>query len=257
MLVENRSERVLSLPAVNGLDVWNGQIKSERIPGSSRVPFIEIARFFEGKTQGKVGLDLGSGKGRSTSVLKEALAGISLTALDLSLSGLQSTQVENRVQATAEVLPFSDEVFDFINVCGVFTNLVAHTPIESLKLRAQVMSELSRVLKKDGCLVISDFSALHQFDSYKVNYNRHALITQEYGTIAVLRHGENFVGKTDDDLRAMRGTDAIERFAHHYTPDEFIRLINASFLKMQSYTVELGQTPSGNDIENIILTISK
>lgn len=256
-MIEYMSEKLIPTQAVNGLDVWNGQIKGEKIPGSSRVPFVEISRFFEGNTQGLAGLDLGSGKGRSTAVLKEALPGVSLTALDLSLSGLQATEAEHRVQASADLLPFATESFNFINVCGVFTNLVADMPTRSLELREQVMKELFRVMKKNGCLVISDFSALHQFDNYNVNYDRHELITGEHGTIAVLKSGENFIGKSDEELRALRGTDVIERFAHHFTPDEFIHLIQISSLKLQSYTIELGKTPSGNDIENIILTISK
>lgn len=243
--------------AINGLEVWNRQIEGVRIPGSTRVPFEEILRFFEGKTQGLSGLDLGSGKGRSTAVLSEALPGTSLTALDLSLSGLQATKAEKRVQASAELLPFTSESFDFINVCGVFTNLVAETTLESIRLREQVIQELFRVLKKNGCLVISDFSALHLFDNYNVNYDRHALITGEQGTIAVLKSGESFVGKSDDDLKKMRGTDVIERFAHHYTPEELVHLLETTSLKLLSYTIELGKTPSGNDIENIVLVITK
>ena len=109
---------------VGGIPVWNEQITGDKIPGSTRIPVVEISEFFDGKTEGLSGLDLGSGQGRSTKVLEKFLIGSKITALDLSFSGLSLTQTQDRVQAKAEELPFKASIFDFINVCGVMTNIV-------------------------------------------------------------------------------------------------------------------------------------
>jgi hypothetical protein len=54
---------------VGGMSVWNEQFNGKNIPGSTRIPVREIFRFFKGNTKNLRGLDLGSGKGRSTKIL--------------------------------------------------------------------------------------------------------------------------------------------------------------------------------------------
>lgn len=240
---------------VDGQEIWK-TIKGIQIPGSTRTPIIEISNFFKRKTGGLIGLDLGSGKGRSTHELQQ-LSGTSITAADLSISGLRETDAGSRVQANAERLPFADLSYDFVNLCGVMTNLVAENPEQSISLRKKVLNEVARVLKKNGCVVISDFSSLHLFDGYDVSYPRHALITGEMGTIAVLKKGTTFAGLSDHEVAALKNTDAIQRYAHHYSPAELIVLVQNSGLEVVQYTIELGKTPSGNAIENIILVAKK
>lgn len=243
---------------VGGIPVWNEQITGDKIPGSTRIPVVEISEFFDGKTEGLSGLDLGSGQGRSTKVLEKFLIGSKITALDLSFSGLSLTQTQDRVQAKAEELPFKASIFDFINVCGVMTNIVDENPMMAREMRAKVLSNLYLAVKPGGCIVISDFGAQHLMDNYQVNYDRHSLITGEKGTIAVLKNGENFVGKSDEEVAAMKGTSAIERYAHHYTPSELMDLIKNAGFDLRKYSVETVQTPIGNKtIENIIMLAEK
>lgn len=243
---------------VGGLSVWNEKFSGQNIPGSTRVPVREIFDYFKGQTQGLIGLDLGSGQGRSTEILNESLQGSHITALDLSLSGLLLTEAPHKIQARAEKLPFKSESFDFINVCGVMTNLVDKDPQTAQDLRKKTMSALFSAVKPGGCVVISDFGAEHILDDYPVNYDRHALITGEHGTIAVLKTGENFTGKSDQEVAAMKGTEAIERYAHHYTPIELVTLFQNAGFKVSSYTLEVAQTPIGKrPIENIIVTAEK
>lgn len=248
----------MSKTEVGGIPVWNEQITGEKIPGSTRIPVVEIMEYFNGETRGLVGLDLGSGKGRSTKVLEEFLVGSKIIALDLSFSGLTLTQAQDKIQAKAEELPFRENSFDFINVCGVMTNIVDEDPKIAKENRTLVLSNLYLALKAGGCVVISDFGALHLMDDYRVNYDRHALITGERGTIAVLKNGENFIGKSDEEVAALKGTDAIERYAHHYTPDELIDLLQAAGFNIRKYSIETVQTPVGNKtIENIIMLAEK
>jgi len=243
---------------VSGMAVWNRLIKAENIPGSTRVPVSEIFRYFDGKINGLRGLDLGSGRGRSTKILTELLPGSSITALDLSHSGLKLTEVHDRVQGRAEELPFLDGSFDFVNVCGVMTNIVNIDPAIAREMRKKVLSNLYSIIKPGGCVVISDFGAEHLFDGYGVNYVRHFLITGEMHTIAVLKSGENFAGKSDNDVVAMRGTGAIERYAHHYTLREMTELLKNAGFNVCKCSIETTETPVGKKtIENIIVLAEK
>ncbi|MCX6705101.1 MAG: class I SAM-dependent methyltransferase [Candidatus Woesebacteria bacterium] len=244
--------------SVGGLSVWNESFRGVDIPGSTRVPIREINDFFKGETENLRGLDVGSGGGRSTKALKEFFKGSDIVALDLSHEGLLLTDTPKKVQAKAEELPFKPEAFDFINVCGVMTNIVDENPEKARELRANAMSALYTVLKPGGCIVISDFSADHQLDNYAVNYDRHALITKERGTIAVLKNGETFLGKSDGEIAALEGSDNIERYAHHYTPKELVDLLQEAGFKVDRYSVEVGLTPKGKKpIENIVVLAKK
>jgi len=56
----------------------------------------------------------------------------------------------------------------------------------------------------------------------------------------------------------MKGTSAIERYAHHYTPSELMDLIKNAGFDLRKYSVETVQTPIGNKtIENIIMLAEK
>lgn len=249
---------VKEVSGVGGLTVWNQEYRGNDIPGSTRVPIMELLDFFNGQTDNLVGLDVGSGQGRSTQRLKDVFKGSKITALDLSFEGLKLTQADGRVQAKAEELPFEPESFDFVNLCGVMTNLVDDNPQKAQELRSKVASSLFTATKKGGCVIISDFGAEHLIDNYDVNYDRHSLITGERGTIAVLKSGESFLGKTDEQIRAMKGTGAIERYAHHYTPQELITLFKAAGFQIKKYGVETTKTPKGGrTIENIVMVAEK
>ena len=243
---------------IGGLSVWNEKIQGTKIPGVTRVPLTEIITYFKGNTQKLRGLDLGSGQGRSTQLLKDSSPGSNIIALDLSYKGLVLTKTEKKVQAKAENLPFAPESFDFVSICGVMTNIVDENPTKAIELRRQVLKNVFSVIKSGGCVVISDFGSEHLLDKYPVNYKRHALITGENGTIAILKNGENFIGKSDEQIAAMKGTENIERYAHHFTPKELITLLqNAGFI-VDQYTVELAKTPNGKKpIENIIILAKK
>ncbi|MEK7112481.1 MAG: class I SAM-dependent methyltransferase [Patescibacteria group bacterium] len=242
---------------ISGIDVWQN-IEGDAIPGSTRVPSYEISDYFGGKTEGMVGLDLGSGSGRSTEVLKKAL-GCKVYALDLSTRGLKNTDTEVKVQAAGEAIPFPDNHFDFVYLCGVMTNIASRIPEISEINRRQVASEILRTLKPGGIVAVSDFSSDHSLTHYPVNYERHKLITNEYETIAVFEPKQKitFRGKTDDEIKALAGSPYLVRFAHHYSPEELTRIFESVGFENPEHSIELGGTPSGTPIENIIFVASK
>jgi SAM-dependent methyltransferase len=241
-----------------GRTVWDKKIASKDIPGTTVVPVAELANYFQGNFSGLFGLDLGSGSGRSTDQITTGLPGSKVAAIDLSLDGLRTTDAaSHRFQASALEIPFRNDTFDFVSICGVFTNLVSDDSSLAIGLRVRAVQELHRTIKTGGCVVISDFGAEHKIDKYLVNYRRHALITGEIGTIAVLRSGVSFANKTDDEIIAMKGTDDVIRYAHHYFPSELKSLLQSSGFRVRTTSIGLTKTPSGIPIENIVMLASK
>jgi SAM-dependent methyltransferase len=99
-------------------------------------------------------LDYGCGYGRISRLLKNA-GYMNIIGYDTSLGMIERGRIENpdldlRHNETYE-LPEHSESFNAIIVAAVFTSL----PDESL--RGQVQNEMSRVLNKDGILILSEF----------------------------------------------------------------------------------------------------
>lgn len=234
---------------------------SETIPGSTRVPIEELRESVEA-SENSVILDLGSGEGRSTWELKDAYPKAKIVAFDLNLAGLQKTtdKVLGRVQGTALELPFADESADGVVLCGVMTNITDKDPDLAVSARKKVISEIARVLKKGGLCVLSDFNREQTLSKYPVNYFRHQLITGEYGTIAVFdpKANINFVGKSDQEVADLAKSPHLKRLAHHYTSKELTNLIESqNRLKVEKYSAEVGITPSGKEIDTLVLKIRK
>ncbi len=242
--------------SITGRSVWE-KFKGQ-IPGTTRVPGNELKELL-GKAKGKVGLDLGCGSGRSTAVLKKEL-NCELVALDLSLPGLKTVEsTKKRVLARGEALPFENATFDFVNVCGVMTNLTDRDPQKAQAMRDNLAQEAFRCLKKGGVLVVSDFSARHALSGYPVNYDRHKLITGERGTIAVFdpKAKITFEGLTNEEVKQLGHSEHLERFAHHYLPEELISIFQNAGFQALKYTIEIRQTPSRTPIDTIILAAVK
>jgi len=78
--------------------------------------------------------------------------------------------------------------------------------------------------------------------------NLDSLAFNELGTIAVFREDANmsFAGKSDNEVKALAGSPNLLRFAHHYSPEELTDIFKPQGLKPNSYSIEIGKTPSGN-----------
>jgi ubiquinone/menaquinone biosynthesis C-methylase UbiE len=115
------------------------------------VPLIHVGWFFKEKLEileelgfsfdGKKVLDLGSGKGRFASRMKD----VGATVIQLDLKHEKNN--ENRVIARAEYLPFTDNSFDFVWAAHFFDKKVYNYNEEL------VLSELRRVLRDGGMLI--------------------------------------------------------------------------------------------------------
>lgn len=251
-------------PEKNNL-FWQALQNGESIPGSTRVPTFEIQRYLfeQGMEQNGQGLrmaDLGSGGGRSTARIKEVLPRASIVALDLSNPGLAATtSTDLRTQGDISLLPLETESVDIVAMCGVLTSLASSDKLIALDLRARVAKEIHRVLKPNALLVISDFKRPHDLTHYPVNYYRHALITGEVGTIAVFDPTAHvsFRGLTDTQVAQYKDSQLINRFAHHFSPEELLELFCTNGFKVDRYSVERGSTPSGTSIDTIVLPLIK
>ena len=255
---------IISFPMEDSLTserYWKSQ---QEIPGSTRVPVDEIKSYLnpEKEISGTVILDLGSGEGRSTSVLETNFPNSKIIAFDLCHEGLEKTtdQITGRVQGTALELPFNDESADAVVLCGVMTNITDKDPQKAVSARQKVISEISRVLAPGGICVISDFNNEHILSNYPIKYPRHQLITGEYGTVAVFEPSANitFQGKSDKEVAQLANSPKLERLAHHYSPKELIDLVKSQEnLRVMKYSVEMGRTPSGKAIDTIVMSLRK
>ena len=90
-------------------------------------------------------LDLGAGTGAGN----EAFGDRWITAVDPSLPMLALDQVDRRVAAVGEHLPFADEAFDGVFSAFVFRNLTSVT---------DTVAEIHRILRPRGAAVIVDLS---------------------------------------------------------------------------------------------------
>jgi ubiquinone/menaquinone biosynthesis C-methylase UbiE len=116
-----------------------------------------IAEWMAGRNQrGLRGLDVGCGTGRLLAFLHGAWPGLRLVGLDLSPPYLAEarrligrTARVKLMEGAAERLPFDDASLDLV----VSSFLLHELPAE---VRAQVFSEMARVLRPDGLVVIVD-----------------------------------------------------------------------------------------------------
>jgi demethylmenaquinone methyltransferase/2-methoxy-6-polyprenyl-1,4-benzoquinol methylase len=90
-------------------------------------------------------LDLGAGTGAGNEAFGERW----ITAVDPSLPMLALDEVDRRVAAVGEHLPFADEAFDGVFSAFVFRNLTS-VP--------ETVSEIHRILRPQGAAVIVDLS---------------------------------------------------------------------------------------------------
>jgi len=255
---------VLDALQTTSVDRFWSEVVGDRIPGSTRVPVLEIKKHLlsldkDPQSFADTIADLGAGSGRSTGILKSNFPNAKVIPLDLSHSGLKASEYPLSVNASVDKLSFPDSSVDVISMCGVMTNLVHKDLDKSLALRESTAREIMRVLRQDGLCVISDFTRPHILSGYPVNYERHRLITHEEGTIAVFDPSKNvsFIGLDDNQVANLNASKALQRFAHHYKSEELVSIFTKAGLKADSYVVEIGQTPSGKPIDTITLSVTK
>jgi ubiquinone/menaquinone biosynthesis C-methylase UbiE len=122
-----------------------------------RRAFRPLAQWMAGRNQRRLsGLDVGCGTGRLLAFLHDAWPGLRLTGLDLSAPYLSEarrligrTARVKLIEGAAEKLPFEDGSLDFV----VSSFLMHELPQAA---RTEVLTEMARVVKPDGLVVIVD-----------------------------------------------------------------------------------------------------
>ena len=133
--------------------------------------------------QGKVVLDLACGTGRYGIIAQEQDAA-QVIGLDNSLAMLQAAKISHVSLSSTEAIPLASDSVDVI-LCGL---ALGHLPkIES------AMQEISRILKPDGIVLISDFHpyqylsgarrTFHAADGNVYNVEHYVHLVAEYHQI--------------------------------------------------------------------------
>ena len=135
---------------------------AESFDSTRKYPWKEVSEFIEKIPSSDLVLDLGSGNGRHTKLLSKQSRGT--IGLDISFNILKlSIQKEldgisrdiNLVNSDAVKLPFKDNVFDKLISIAVIHHL------ETKDNRKNVLSEIFRILKRDGLAQISCWLKSH------------------------------------------------------------------------------------------------
>ncbi|MHA1737274.1 MAG: class I SAM-dependent methyltransferase [Candidatus Heimdallarchaeota archaeon] len=135
---------------------------AESFDSTRKYPWKEVSEFVEKVSQNDFVLDLGSGNGRHTKLLAQQSRGtigidISYNILKLSLAKELDGIIRdlNLINSDAVKLPFKDNAFDKMISIAVIHHL------ETEASRKNVLSEIFRILKKDGLAQISCWLKSH------------------------------------------------------------------------------------------------
>lgn len=186
--------------------------------------------------------------------------GCKVIAFDLNRAGLNNTiSADSRVQGDAVTLPFGDNVFDLINLSGVMTALTDRDPHKAQELRKDVVCEVFRCLNGGGVVAVSDCSRTTHASGFQTNFEGHAMVTGELGTIAVFKDEAKIImeGLTPNQIGERVKMEDIVRFAHYYEPKELIRLFESAGFNILQCVIEPGIRPSGSPMDAIILIAQK
>jgi len=118
----------------------------------------QVAGALDGLPEEAAILDVGCGTGRLLQQLRAARPRANLTGIDLSEAYVRHARAELGASASvdvgnAEALPYADESFDAVVSVFMFHELPA-------RVRRRVFSEMVRVLKPGGVLVLEDAAQL-------------------------------------------------------------------------------------------------
>ena len=127
----------------------------------------------------------------------------------------------------ANNLPFENNSQNAVITQAFWTTIVDN------EARQNVINEINRVLKNKGVLYIADFGQTPQIQKYRTRYETGRVKGYDYGTFEVIneKSGE------------------LEYLAHHYTKEEFSKLLMNAGFRIENYTISPVQTRSGNVID--------
>lgn len=160
---------------------WDEVAEEKKFP----TPF-QLKEFEKYVSPEKSILDVGCGYGRTLSELYDQ-GFKNLTGVDFSQGminrGLKLNPQINLLKNDGDKLPFSDDKFDAVLLIAVLTCTANPQKQEN------IISEISRVLKKDGILYINDYL----INDDQRNVERYQKYQEKYGTYGVFELPEGAV----------------------------------------------------------------
>lgn len=153
--------------------------------------------------------DIGCGNGRFYAFLKKSQKKVNYTGVDNSKKLLEKAKKEHKtnfIYGDLLKIPLKDKTQDIV----VSIAALHHIPTE--KLRKKAISNLHRILKKDGILIITVWN-LHQ-----PKYEKH--IGKKYGP---------------QDSLIPWGKSGIERYYYAFKPEELKGLLEEKFKVIKFY----------------------
>jgi ubiquinone/menaquinone biosynthesis C-methylase UbiE len=153
-------------------------------------------------------LEVGCGYGRACFFLHEN--GFKVVGVDVDRAQIRLAQGEKKSRGIkemvfllndAENLCFPDSCFDAVTMLGVLT-------LASNSERSQIVSEVGRVLKTHGYVLIEEFGRTWENPVYAKRYRNDVKDTGELGTVTV----KDEVGR-------------VLHFGHHFTREEILKLL--------------------------------
>ncbi len=177
-------------------------------------------------------LDLGCGNGRLLTFLKDHLEkkSINYTGLDISDGLLKQAQKqwpqETFLRGSQLSIPLKDKSIDQI------WSIAAFHHIPSPKLRLQSLTEMHRVLKKNGTLIMTNWNL------FQAKYRPHLLK-------AAWRSITSFFDYEATDLMIPWGDSGVNRYYHAFRPNELTSLLqDANFEILESFCTKKDQKVS-------------
>lgn len=150
-------------------------------------------------------LDMGCGYGRTLNLLYNN-GFKNLTGIDYSQGmisrGLKLYPHLNMVKTDGEKIPFPHGKFDSVLLIGVLTSNIED------KTQINLISEISRVLKGDGILFISDFLLnedernLRRYQKYEDKYGIYGVFELDEGVV-LRHHSEKHIRKLTMDFKKL------------------------------------------------------
>lgn len=231
-----------------------------KTPGTTPLP--EKFSEYLNPSSDKLVVDVGCGWGRVSVWLY--LQGYSVVGTDINDKEIERARVAAKriikpgakntlnfqVDDSSKHIELGNGVADGVAVNGMF---LAMTTPES---RIGLASEILRILKPGGILSVAEFAQTSD-EEYKIDYRKHALITNEYGTVVGFKKdlGITFKDKSDEEIKALGKPENIDYFSHHYTEDELREILsNFEILELNK---EKFTTRSGKHINGFVIYAKK
>lgn len=159
-----KTKKEQSKDSIDYFQFYENNLDSDYKDNSHRRRFAKITSIIP-KVKGRI-LDLGCGIGKITSLLEgDEIIGCDISENAIKIARKNNSKNKRFIKADARNLPFSDGYFDFIFALDVF---------EHIPNFEKAISEVHRVLKKDGKLIaiIPNGSGISQkFDKKNIKNN--------------------------------------------------------------------------------------